>query len=86
MNHLSAAKSLLGAGVMPFASLAIATSFIAATPSPSFAGIWGFSRHWSDRTDVTYEDAEQTLLEAICTAGKQEKQQVKNSLGLRAIP
>lgn len=55
---------------MPFASLAIATSFIAATPSPSFAGIWGFSRHWSDRTDVTYEDAEQTLLEAAETRGQ----------------
>lgn len=64
MNYLSVAKSLLEAVAMPFVSLTMATSFIAATPSPSSAGIWGFSRHWADRTDVTYEDAEQALLNA----------------------
>ncbi|MEL6352803.1 MAG: hypothetical protein AAFR58_13660 [Cyanobacteria bacterium J06627_28] len=70
MNYLSATKSLLGAGAMPFVSLAIATALIAATPSPSSAGIWGFSRHWAERTDVTYEDAEQALLDAAETRGQ----------------
>ncbi|MEO1633843.1 MAG: hypothetical protein AAFS04_02020 [Cyanobacteria bacterium J06631_9] len=55
---------------MPFVSLAIATALIVATPSPSSAGIWGFSRHWADRTDVTYEDAEQALLDAAETRGQ----------------